>query len=228
MPYRRTDAINLICGERTMTTVLQINASINNSKGQSSQLAEQFVSAFRERDPLAKIVVRDVAAADPVPHLNAERFGAFIAKAEERNGAQRAVVAYSDTLIDELKQADVIVLGLPMYNFGVPSQLKAYFDHIARAGVTFKYTDKGPVGLLTGKKVYVFAARGGLYAGTPLDTQSSYVRDFLRFLGMTDVEFVYAEGLAISPQSRQAGVSKAVAEIARLAARLSPPTRAAA
>ena len=129
-------------------------------------------------------MVRDVAAAEPVPHLNAERFGAFITKPEERSAAQHAVVAYSDALIDELKQADVIVLGLPMYNFGVPSQLKAYFDHIARAGVTFKYTDKGPVGLLTGKKVYVFAARGGLYAGTPLDTQTSYVRDFLRFLGI--------------------------------------------
>ena len=105
-----------------------------------------------------------------------------------------------------------------MYNFGVPSQLKAYFDHIARAGVTFKYTEKGPVGMLSGKKVYVFAARGGLYAGTPLDTQTNYVRDFLRFLGMTDVEFVYAEGLAISPQSKEEGLAKAAAEIARLAA----------
>ncbi len=105
-----------------------------------------------------------------------------------------------------------------MYNFGVPSQLKAYFDHIARAGVTFKYTEKGPVGLLTGKKVYVFAARGGLHAGTPMDTQTSYVRDFLRFLGMADVEFVYAEGLAISPESKEAGLAKAVAEIERLVA----------
>jgi FMN-dependent NADH-azoreductase len=105
-----------------------------------------------------------------------------------------------------------------MYNFGVPSQLKAYFDHIARAGVTFRYTDKGPVGLLTGKKVYVFAARGGLYEGTPLDTQTNYVRDFLRFLGMNEVEFVYAEGLAISPQSKEAGLAKAAAQIARHAA----------
>ena len=201
-----------------MTTLLQINASINDDNGQSSQLANQFVAAFRARIPNAKIVVRNVAAADPVPHLNAERFGAFITKAEERSAEQHAVVAYSDKLIDELKQADVIVLGLPMYNFGVPSQLKAYFDHVARAGVTFKYTDKGPVGQLTGKKVYVFAARGGLYAGTPMDTQTSYVRDFLRFLGMADVEFVYAEGLAISPQSKEAGLAKAVAEIARLAA----------
>ena len=201
-----------------MTTLLQVNASIYTSSGQSSRLADQFVAAFRERDPAAKIVVRNVAAAEPVPHLNAARFGAFITKPDERSTAQHAMVAYSDTLIDELKQADVIVIGLPMYNFGVPSQLKAYFDHIARAGVTFKYTEKGPVGLLTGKKVYVFAARGGLYAGTPLDTQTSYVRDFLRFLGMTDVEFVYAEGLAISPQSRETGLAKAVAEIARLAA----------
>ena len=200
-----------------MTTLLQINASINDN-GQSSQLANQFVAAFRTRIPNAKIVLRNVAAADPVPHLNAERFGAFITKAEERNAEQHAVVAYSDKLIDELKQADVIVLGLPMYNFGVPSQLKAYFDHVARAGVTFKYTDKGPVGQLTGKKVYVFAARGGLYAGTPMDTQTSYVRDFLRFLGMADVEFVYAEGLAISPQSKEAGLARVVAEIARLAA----------
>jgi len=201
-----------------MTTLLQINASINNDNGQSSRLANQFVAAFHERRPDAKIVVRDVAASDPVPHLNAERFGALITKPEDRNAAQHAVVTYSDMLIDELKQADVIVLGLPMYNFGVPSQLKAYFDHIARAGVTFKYTEQGPVGQLTGKKVYVFAARGGLYAGTPLDTQTSYVRDFLRFLGMSDVEFVYAEGLAISVQHKEAGLAKAVAEIARLAA----------
>jgi len=201
-----------------MTTLLQINTSLNNGNGQSSQLANQFVAAFRERHPDAKIIVRDVAAADPVPHLDAERFGAFTAKPAERNARQQAVVAYSDALIDELRQAEVIVLGLPMYNFGVPSQLKAYFDHIARVGVTFKYSDKGPVGLLTGKKVYVFAARGGLYAGTPLDTQTGHVRDFLGFIGLQDVEFVYAEGLAISPQSREAGLAKAAAEIARLAA----------
>ena len=132
--------------------------------------------------------MRDVAASEPVPHLTAERFGAFITSPEQRSAAQEAVVAYSDLLINELQQADVIVIGLPMYNFGVPSQLKAYFDHIARAGVTFKYTEQGPVGLLTGKRAVVFR-RGGVYAGTPLDTQTAYVRDFLRFVGITDVEF---------------------------------------
>lgn len=201
-----------------MTTLLQINASINTDTGQSSQLAHQFVAAFHRSHPHAKVVVRNVAAAESVPHLNAERFGAFVTRAEERSTAQHAVVAYSDALIDELQQADVIVLGLPMYNFGVPSQLKAYFDHIARAGVTFKYTEKGPEGLITGKKAYVFAARGGLYAGTPMDTQTSYVRDFLRFIGISDVEFVYAEGLNLGAQSKEAGLAKAVAEIARLAA----------
>jgi FMN-dependent NADH-azoreductase len=201
-----------------MTTLLQINTSMNNGKGQSSQLARQFVAALQQRDPAINILVRDVAAAEPVPHLDAERFGAFVTKPQERSPAQAAVVAYSDALINELQQSDIIVIGLPMYNFGVPSQLKAYFDHIARAGVTFKYTEQGPVGLLTGKRAYVFAARGGVYAGTPLDTQTGYVRDFLRFLGITDVNFVYAEGLAISPQSMEAGLAKAGVAIASLAA----------
>ena len=201
-----------------MTTLLQINASINNHNGQSSQLANQFVAAFRASHPEATVVVRDVAAAEAVPHLTAERFGAFIAKPDQRTPAQHGVVAYSDALIEEIKGADVIVIGLPMYNFGVPSQLKAYFDHIARAGITFAYTEKGPVGRLTGKKVYVFAARGGQYVGTALDTQTSYVRDFLAFLGMSDVHFVYAEGLAISTESKEAGLARAAAEIARLAA----------
>ena len=104
-----------------------------------------------------------------------------------------------------------------MYNFGVPSTLKAYFDHIARAGVTFKYTEKGPVGLLTGKAAYVFAARGGLYAGTPLDSQTTYVRDFLRFLGIADVEFVYAEGLAMGSEQQKKALDAAGASIRRIA-----------
>jgi FMN-dependent NADH-azoreductase len=201
-----------------VTTLLQLNTSINNGNGESSRLARQFVTAFKQRHPAARIIVRDVAAAQPVPHLDAERFGAFITKPQDRNPAQQAVVDYSDSLIAELAAADVIVLGLPMYNFGVPSQLKAYFDHVARAGVTFKYTDKGPVGLLTGKKAYVFATRGGVYEGTPLDTQTGYVRDFLRFIGISDVEFVYAEGLAINPQSKEAGLARAAARIELLAA----------
>jgi FMN-dependent NADH-azoreductase len=196
-------------------TLLQINASIFSNHGQSTRLADEFVAGWRAGNPGAHVVVRNLAE-DTVPHLDAERFGAFLAKPGERSVEQDAVVDYSDALIDELKRADVIVLGLPMYNFGVPSTLKAYIDHIARAGETFKYTDKGPVGLLTGKKAYVFATRGGLYAGTPLDTQTAYVRDMLRFLGIDDVEFVYAEGLAINAEQKAAALSKAQRAIERL------------
>src|SRR4029078_8091628 len=134
---------------------------------------------------------------------------AFLAKPEERSPGQRAAADYSQGLIDELRGADVIALGLPMYNFGVPSTLKAYFDHVARAGLTFRYTANGPEGLLKGKKAYVFATRGGLYAGTPRDTETAYVRDFLAFLGITDVEFVYAEGLAMGEAPKQEALAKA-------------------
>jgi FMN-dependent NADH-azoreductase len=111
----------------------------------------------------------------------------------------------------------LVVIGLPLYNFGVPSMLKAYFDHVARAGVTFRYTENGPVGLLGGKQAYVFAARGGLYADTPKDTQTPYVRTFLGFLGIDDVRFTYAEGLNIGPAVKEASLAKARAEIDHLA-----------
>jgi len=195
-----------------MKTLLQIQSSIFSNGGQSSRLAERFVAAWRASNPGGKVIVRDLAA-EPVPHLDAARFGAFIAKPGERTPEQQAVVDYSDALIGELKRADVVVLGLPIYNFGLPSTLKAYFDHIGRAGETFKYTEKGPVGLLTGKKVYVFAARGGIYAGTPNDTQTPYIRTFLSFIGMDDIEFVYAEGLAISEVSKEQGLLRAQAAI---------------
>jgi FMN-dependent NADH-azoreductase len=199
-----------------MTTLLQINTSIFSDGGQSSRLAERFVAAWREGHPDGIVIVHDLAK-DPVPHIDAGRFGAFLARPDARTTEQQGVVDYSDALIDELARADVIVLGLPMYNFGVPSTLKAYFDHVARAGVTFRYTPDGPVGLLKGKKVYVFAARGGAYVGTPRDTQTQYVRDFLAFLGMDDVEFVYAEGLAVSEANKQQGIAGAYEQIDRLA-----------
>ena len=207
--------------------ILQINSSIFSGGGQSTALADQFVAGLRAQNPGARLTVRDLSA-DPVPHLDAARFGAFLAKPEERTPAQQAVVTYSDALIEELKRADVVVLGLPLYNFGLPSTLKAYFDHVGRAGVTFRYTEKGPVGLLTGKKVYVFAARGGLYAGTPNDSQTPYIRTFLSFIGMSDIEFVYAEGLSISEASKQQSIARARAEAERLAEAGREPELAAA
>ena len=191
-----------------MKTVLQLNTSLFGEQGQSSKLSRDFIKAWRRHSPQDRIITRDLAK-DPVPHLTAERFQAFLTPAAERTPEQRRVVAYSDALIEELRQADVIVLGLPMYNFGVPSTLKAYFDHVARAGETFRYTGNGPVGLLTGKKAYVFAARGGHYAGTSSDTQTAYVRQILGFMGIEDVEFVYAEGLAIGEASKETALARA-------------------
>ena len=197
--------------------ILQIKSSVFNGNGQSSRLADEFVARLREQHPETRLTHRDLVA-DPVPHLDGARAGAFFAKPEERSAEQRAVIAYSDALIDELRRADVLVLGLPMYNFGVPSSLKAYFDHVARAGVTFRYTAQGPQGLLTGKKGYVLATRGGFYRGTARDSQSSYVRDFFAFLGIDDVEFIYAEGLAVSPDKRDTALDAANSSIAQLAA----------
>jgi FMN-dependent NADH-azoreductase len=195
-----------------MKTILQLNTSILSNEGQSTRLATEFVASLGA----SEVIVRDLAQ-EPVPHLDAERFGAFITPNEKRTEKQKLLVAYSDRLIGEIRSADTLVLGLPMYNFGVPSTLKAWFDQIARAGVTFRYTEKGPVGLLTGKKAYVLATRGGIYEGTPRDTQTAYVRDFLAFLGITDVEFVYAEGLAISEASKTASLAKARETIQQLA-----------
>jgi len=197
-------------------TLLYISTSIFSAEGQSSRLAERFIAAWRASNPGGEVVERDLAR-DSVPHLDAERFGAFLAKPEARTSAQKAIIEYSDALIGELRRADVIVLGLPMYNFGLPSTLKAYFDHVARAGVTFRYTEQGAVGMLTGKKVYVVAARGGLYAGTPKDTQTPYVRSFLGFLGMDDVEFVYAEGLALGEASKERAIARAQVDVDALA-----------
>ena len=196
--------------------ILKISSSLFSGQGQSSQLADRLVADLQRNEPGATVVTRDLAR-EPVPHLTAERFGAFLAKPEARTPEQAAVVAHSDGLIAELEQADVVVLALPMYNFGVPSTLKAYFDHVARAGRTFRYTEKGPVGLLTGKRAIVIATRGGLYAGTPLDTQTGYVRDFLRFLGIADVEFVYAEGLAMGEEPKSQGLAKARAALQSIA-----------
>jgi FMN-dependent NADH-azoreductase len=199
--------------------ILQIKASVFNGDGQSSRLADQFVAELKAQHPDAEVVQRDLVG-EPVPHLDGARAGALFAKPEARSPAQQAVVAYSDALIGELRRADVLVLGLPMYNFGVPSQLKAWFDHIARAGVTFKYTEKGALGLLTGKKAYVFAARGGIYGETPNDPQTLFVRQFLGFLGIADVEFVYAEGLALGDERRNNSIATAQAGARRLAAQL--------
>jgi FMN-dependent NADH-azoreductase len=198
-----------------MKTLLQLNTSLFAENGNSTRLADRFVAAWRAQNPGGRVIVRDLAD-DPVPHLTAAHVMAFGTPADKRTPAQAAIVAASDALIADLKSADVVVLGLPMYNFGVPSQLKAYFDQLARAGVTFRYTDKGPQGLIGDKPVYIFAARGGLYAGTPRDTQTGYVSTFLNFIGLHELHFVFAEGLNMGAEAKAAALDKAEGEIDRI------------
>lgn len=195
-----------------MKTILQLNTSIFSNVGESTRLSNEFVETFRNSHPDVKVITRNLSE-NPVPHLTAEEFQAFLSKPKDRTAQQQAAIEYSDNLINEIREANIILLGLPMYNFGVPSTLKSYFDHIARAGVTFRYTENGPVGLIENKKVYAFATRGGLYVGTPLDTQTNYVKDFLKFIGIQDVEFVYAEGLAMGVENKETAISKAKAAI---------------
>jgi len=200
-----------------MHKLLQLKTSLFSNQGQSSQLSDAFVTAWHASRPGSEVTIRDFAV-DPVPHLDGAGFQAFLSKTEERTAEQQAKVAYSDALIAELQAADVLVIGLPMYNLGIPSTLKAWIDHVARAGVTFRYTATGPQGLLADKKAYVFATRGGRYAGTAFDTQTDFVRNFLGFIGISEVEFVYAEGLNMGEESKSAGLAGAHAELARIAA----------
>jgi FMN-dependent NADH-azoreductase len=200
----------------TMATVLQINSSVL-STGNANRLADRFVTRWQDNHRADRVVLRDLTR-NPVPHLSDKTVAAFFTPADQRTAEQLDAVKLSDDLVAELKAADVIVMSVPMYNFGIPSPLKAWIDHVARAGITFKYTEKGPVGLLDGKKVYIIAARGGLHAGTERDAQTQYLKTVLAFLGLTDVEFVYAEGYAISPEQRAKAEAQAQERIHLLTA----------
>ena len=177
-----------------MNTLLYISSSIFGERGKSTELTDAFVQQWVTQTPSTQVVHRDLAA-QPVPHLDGARFEAFTTPAAERTPEQQTVVDFSDSLINEWRHAHTVVLGLPMYNLGLPSTLKAYIDHIARAGETFRYTANGPVGLLHDRKVFVIATRGGQYQNTEFDTQSSYIRHILGLMGISDIEFIYAEGL---------------------------------
>ncbi len=192
--------------------ILQINSSARIDGSHSTRLAQTLVERLRSAHPDATLTVRDLART-PHPALDEATLGALFTPAEQRTPAQAARVALDDALIAEIQAADVVVLGVPMYNFGVSTQLKNWIDAIARARVTFTYTDKGAVGLLTGKKVYVALTRGGQYRNTPADTQVPYLKTFLAFLGMTDVQFIYAEGLAMGPEAEQQALASARSQI---------------
>ena len=197
--------------------ILQINASARSSGANSTRLADSISASLQAKNPQAVLEVRDLAS-HPHPVLDEAALGALFTPADQRTPEQAARVALDDALIAQAQAADVLVLGVPMYNLTVPVQLKTWIDAIARAGVTFRYTEKGPEGLVHGKKVYVVFSRGGLYQGTAFDTQTAYLRNFLGFLGMTDVSFVHAEGLNMGPEAAQKALAEAEATIDRLAA----------
>jgi FMN-dependent NADH-azoreductase len=182
-----------------MANILHINSSVRTEGSLSRQLTGEFLAKWQAANPADAVAERDLAA-EPVPHLTEQMMGAFFTPAEQRTPEQANTVRLSDSLVDELLAADVIVIGAPMYNFSVSSTLKAWIDHIARAGRTFQYGATGAVGLVTGKKVFIVTATGGVYSEGPLqanDFLATYLRSVLGFLGMTDITFVRAEGLAM-------------------------------
>jgi FMN-dependent NADH-azoreductase len=199
--------------EPNMTTILQLNSSARTQGAQSTLLANELTAKLQQSNAGAKVVVRDLLA-DALPHLDEFVLGAFFTPAGKRTVEQTLIVAKSDALIAELQAADIVVIGAPLYNFSISSQLKTYFDWISRAGVTFSYTENGPQGLVKGKQVFVVSARGGKYQGTPNDTQTPYLKTFLGFLGMTDVSFIYAEGLNMGPDAANAALAGAREAIA--------------
>lgn len=192
--------------------ILQINASARRTGANSTRIANQIVARLRALHPGAQLTRRDLAET-PHPALDEAALGALFTPAGQRTPEQAARVALDDVLIAELQAADVIVLGVPMYNFGIPAQLKNWIDAIARAGVTFRYTEQGPQGLVQGKRVYVALARGGVYRDTPADTQVPYLKTLFAFLGMEDLRFIYAEGLNMGPDAASRGFAQADADL---------------
>ncbi|MFT3759495.1 FMN-dependent NADH-azoreductase [Thauera sp.] len=192
--------------------ILQINGSARSEGANSTRVANSVVARLIAAKPEARVVLRDLAH-KPAPVVDEAALGALFTPAGQRTPEQAARVAESDALIAEVQAADVIVLGVPMYNFAISSQLKNWIDAIARAGVTFRYTENGPEGLLKGRKVFVACARGGRYRGTPADTQTPYLQTVLGFVGLTDVRFVYAEGLNMGEEAARQGFAEAEADI---------------
>ena len=199
-----------------MKNILVVHSSISGEQGQSNQLIEQFVQqlpAGFQRTDLDLVALAQ-------PHLTMTEIGAWMTPAAERSPEQQALAALSDDAIAAVTAADVILIGVPMYNFGVPSQLKAWLDRLARAGITFKYTEQGPVGLLADKPVVFFATRGGLYQGTAADSQTPYLQTFFNFIGLKQLHFVFAEGLNMGPDAASAALAAAKAKISEFAAQI--------
>lgn len=193
-----------------MTKVLLINSSASGEASVSRGLTRDLIERMRAADPALEVAERDLGL-EPVPHLTEDSVAA-LRRAEVDNEARQAAERLSEGLLAELEAADVLVIGSPMYNFGITTHLKAWFDHVLRAGRTFRYTPNGPEGLLTGKRAILVVARGGVYGqgpGLARNHQEGHLRTMLGFMGIVDVEFVIAEGLAVGPEKREQAIAHA-------------------
>ncbi|HJU50233.1 MAG TPA: FMN-dependent NADH-azoreductase [Pseudogulbenkiania sp.] len=199
--------------------LLHLDSSILAGNSVSRQLTAALVDNVRRQHPSIEVSYRDLAGT-AIAHLSGEIIGANFTPEADWNATQRSEKALTDELIAEFMAADVIVIGAPMYNFSIPSQLKAWIDRVAAAGRTFKYTETGPVGLAGGKKVLVASSRGGVYSteqGRLMDFQEDYLKTVLGFLGITDVEFVRAEAVNMGDDKRATAIHAAKSAIAEIA-----------
>jgi FMN-dependent NADH-azoreductase len=194
-----------------MKNILVIKSSVSASQGQSNQV----IDFFLQQVPATVAVQQIDLVATPLPHLEMADLVAWNTPHSERTAAQQQLAALSDDAIAAVQAADLIVVGVPMYNFGLPSQLKAWLDRIARAGVTFRYTETGPVGLLADKPVLVVATRGGIYRDTPNDSQTPFLQSIFNFVGLTQQHYVYAEALNMG--QAEPAIAAAQAELVHLA-----------
>jgi FMN-dependent NADH-azoreductase len=200
-----------------MANILVLNSSVLGGGSVSAALVDEAVRRLLDANPNAAVIHRDLGAA-PVPHLNTANLAGV--RGVPSTDAELAARILSNELIAELRAADAIVIGAPMYNFSISTGLRAWFDYVLRAGETFKYSEAGPRGLLRGKRVIVIESRGGLYSEGPaqgMDFQEPYLRQLLGFVGLTDVAFIRAEKIAFGPEAREAALSAAKAEIAAVA-----------
>lgn len=199
--------------------LLHIDSSILGDHSVSRRISAAAVASLRTEDPGLKIAYRDLGA-EPAPHQSGALLAARAVAPDARTPGQARDVAAADAILEEFLAADIVVIGVPMYNFGIPSQLKSWIDHIAVAGKTFRYTEAGAEGLARGKRVILASSRGGFYGpdspAAALQHQESYLRGFFGFIGIDDVEVVGAEGVNISPDHKQAALTAAVAQAGRV------------
>lgn len=196
-----------------MTKILRVESSIKGEASVSRRLTDRITARLEAANSGAEVTLRDLSKG--VPHIDGAWIGAVFTPAEARNAEQAKIAAYSDALLAEVKAADILVIALPVYNFGVPAPLKAWIDHLARKGETFVYDEKGPHGLLKNKRAIVALSSDGTKIGSEIDFASGYLRHMLGFFGITDVEFVAADQMVFNPE---ATLKAAEAQVDALAA----------